>query len=167
MSSVLAHQIVFFCFFALVILAAIYDISAFRIPNKVSLGIAALFPLHVLLSPTPVDWPGSLIAASAVFLIGFGLFARGMVGGGDVKLLGATALWAGTKLILPELAVMAVAGGVLAAGTLFLQLARSRRNDGALLVSGPSIAGAAQTKLPYGVAIAAGALYAGVKLLPG
>jgi prepilin peptidase CpaA len=168
------NELLFACFFALVIYAALKDISAYRIPNMVCLGIVALFPAHMLVSPPPADWFGSLAAGGAVFLVGFALFARGLLGAGDVKLLAATALWAGKSLILSELAVMALAGGVMASGVMLVQIVRRYRAVGLIGVLLPQMAvagktenrSAAQPKLPYGVAIGAGALYAGLMLMP-
>ena len=64
-----------------------------------------------------------------------------MLGGGDVKLLAAAALWTGSAALLPFLMATALAGGLLAA--LFLAFARRE---------GKPVA------LPYGVAIAAGGI---------
>jgi len=159
-------QILFFVFFAIVIFAALSDLSRFRIPNAVSLALVLLFPLHVLASPVHVDWVGSLAVAGVVFLAGFALFASGLVGGGDVKLLAATALWAGQALVLPQLAVMAIAGGVLSVVILLLQFARRFLAGGLVGLLVPDL-NAAAPKVPYGLAIAAGAGYAGLKVMAG
>ena len=82
-------------FVALLSLAALIDFRERRIPNWLTGGVAALYPAYVLLSPTPVGWPGGLALAAAVFLFGLVLFARQLIGGGDVKLIAATTLWAG------------------------------------------------------------------------
>lgn len=159
-----ANQFLVVCFFAMIIFAAINDAARFRIPNAVSLGLIILFPLHVLVSPVPIDWLSSLMTAGLVFGAGFILFSRGLMGGGDVKLLTAAALWAGAGLLLPLLVVMGLAGGVLAALAWLLQYARRYRAGGipGLFMHDPA---AAAPKVPYGVAIAAGAGYAGIQLL--
>jgi prepilin peptidase CpaA len=151
----LFNNILFFVFFALILFAALSDASSFRIPNIVSLGLVALFPVHVLISPSEVDWMGGAAVAAGAFVVGFILFARGWVGGGDVKLLSATLLWAGSTLAAPQLLVMGLVGGVLALGALVRSRTRHHPPD------------AAAPKVPYGVAIAAGAGYAGMKLLLG
>ncbi len=164
-------QVVLVGFFGLIIFAAISDISAYRIPNKICIGLVALFPVHVIVSPAPVNWLSALLVAAAVFLVGFVLFARGLVGAGDVKLLSATALWAGRPLIGQELVVMALLGGVLGAALMLVQVGRRYRAVGLVGMlagsGGPSAVAEPAPKLPYGIAIAAGALYAGLQLLPG
>jgi prepilin peptidase CpaA len=160
----LLHQILMFCFFALTIAAALSDLKEFRIPNRISLALLALYPLHVLASPLPVDWLMALAIASLVFAAGLTLFFCGLVGGGDVKFLAATSLWAGGTLTLPLLCVMGLAGGVLALLALGVQNIRRYRSTGIAGVIVPDTAIAAP-KLPYGVAIAAGAFYAGVQML--
>ena len=158
------HQFLMFCFFALTIAAALSDLREFRIPNKISLALLALYPLHVLVSPTPVDWLMALMAASLVFAAGLTLFFCGLVGGGDVKFLAATSLWAGSTLTPKLLLVMALAGGALGLMALAVQNIRRYRATGIVGVIVPDTTVAAP-KLPYGVAIAAGAFYAGIQML--
>jgi prepilin peptidase CpaA len=121
----------------------------------ISIGLLALFPIHVWASPTPVDWISALLVAAAGFAVGFVLFARGLVGGGDVKLLSATMLWAGATLVASQLIIMALVGGALSVAAIAIHYFRRRTAD------------AAAPKVPYGIAIAAGAGYAGMKLLIG
>jgi prepilin peptidase CpaA len=158
------HQILMFCFFALTIAAALNDLKEFRIPNRISLALLALYPLHVLASPLPIDWLMALAVAGLVFAAGLTLFFCGLVGGGDVKFLAAASLWAGAALTIPLLCVMGLAGGVLALVALGVQNIRRYRSTGIAGVIVPDTTIAAP-KLPYGVAIAAGAFYAGVQLL--
>ncbi|MDB5394233.1 MAG: putative pilus assembly protein CpaA [Rhodospirillales bacterium] len=157
-------QFLLLCFFALIAFAALSDIKSFRIPNRVSLALLALYPLHVMFSPVPVGWFMALSVASLVFMSGFTLFLCGMVGGGDVKLLAAVSLWAGSALVLPLLVIMGLTGGALAAGALLVQYARRYHASGIAGVIVPD-ASIAAPKLPYGVAIAAGGVYAGIQLL--
>ena len=81
--------------------------------------------------------------ALAVFALFVGLFAAGWMGGGDVKMIGALALWLPVGALLNMLVLMALAGGVVTA--LMLIDSRLRRGTGAI-------------EVPYGVAIAAAAL---------
>lgn len=115
MSFPLLDQFVLVSFLAIVAWAAMRDATDFTIPDAASLAIAALYPVHLLASPLPINWPGALLTAGAIFVGGFFLFVRGYLGGGDVKLLTATALWAGPQLILPLLLTMGLSGGALAA----------------------------------------------------
>ncbi|WP_366554397.1 A24 family peptidase [Aquibaculum sediminis] len=92
-------------------------------------------------------WPFlgyTLAGALAVFLLGLLAFRYGILGGADVKLLSAAALWLQPAQLLVFLQVTALAGGVLA--LVYLLLARLRGES------------AGSVKLPYAVAIAAGGL---------
>ncbi len=150
-----AHDLVLLLFVALLGAAAASDILRFRIPNRIVLALAALFPLHLLTSPVPADWMGGLAAGLGLFALGAVLFARGALGGGDVKLLAACALWAGPAHLPALLLVTALSGGVLALFALsaarltaiyaFTRLGIDRGRD--MLMDG---------QLPYGLAIAAG-----------
>jgi len=132
-------------FAALLLVGAIADVRARLIPDWVSLGIAGLYPIYVIAAGSP-HWLGALGVALAVFVVGFALFALGLAGGGDVKLLAATALWAGPAMILPLLVVTGLAGGLVALVALaVVALLRGRK---AALGYG----------IPYGVAIAVGGL---------
>jgi prepilin peptidase CpaA len=157
-------QFLLICFFAVIGFAAVSDIKSFRIPNRVSLALLALYPLHVVFSPVPVAWFMALSVASLVFVAGFTLFLFGMVGGGDVKLLAAASLWAGSALVPQLLVIMGLAGGALAVLALLVQYVRRYHASGIVGVILPD-ASIAAPKLPYGVAIAAGGFYAGLHLL--
>jgi prepilin peptidase CpaA len=150
---------------ALLAWAALSDGLRFRIPNAASLGIALLYPAHVLASPLPVDWSGALIVAGILFAVGIVLFAKGMVGGGDVKLLSAAALWAGPHLILPLLIVMGLTGGLLSVIAWLLQYLQRVRTVGWAALTLPQPDGRVFERVPYGVAIVAGGAYAAIHLL--
>jgi prepilin peptidase CpaA len=154
----------------LLIWAAVGDFRRYLIPNWLSLAVLGLFPVYLVFSARPVDWAGGLIASVVLLVIGIGLFALKLAGGGDVKLLAATALWAGTKLVLPLLLVMALAGGVLALAFLVARYSKVRmQQDEAESDGGPATAGSVLTgvRLPYGVAIATGGLYVVAHLASG
>lgn len=150
---------------ALLAWAALSDGLRFRIPNAASLGIALLYPAHVLASPLPVDWPGALIVAGILFAVGLVLFVRGMVGGGDVKLLSAAALWAGPHLILQLLIVMGLTGGLLSMIAWLLQYVQRFRAAGWAALALPQPDGRVFERVPYGVAIVAGGAYTAIHLL--
>ena len=95
---------------------------------------------------------------AAVFAVGVGLFVLKLTGGGDVKLLAATALWAGTERVLGLLLVMALAGGVLA---LVMWLARGGARYAAGGVEDVSLG---RMRLPYGLAIASGGWFVAAHL---
>jgi len=167
MSHVLPDHFLILCFLMLLAWAACSDAIEFTIPNLASVGLALLYPIHVLVSPIPVAWVWASLIATAIFIPSLALFASGSFGGGDVKLLSAAALWAGPKLILPMLLVMGLAGGVLA---LVVWAAHRMRRHRVITYGDVSLTGAAYPspiRLPYGVAIATGAGLAGLRLLSG
>jgi prepilin peptidase CpaA len=143
----------------LLVFTAVSDVRRYLIPNWISIGIALAFVPFAALSPLPIDWLGSLITAAAALAVGFALFSLRVMGGGDVKLIAACALWAGPGLIAPFLLLVSIAGGVLAIGLMIGRAVRSSRRPGA----SPAAADRPATplmrqKIPYGVAIAAGGI---------
>lgn len=157
-------QIVIAAFAGLLILAALHDATRFRIPNWASVSIGVLYPVHCLLSPVSVDWVSALALASVVFAVGLILFARGIVGGGDVKFLTAAVLWAGGAHGATMLIVMALTGG----GMALIMMSPARH----VLVHAYDRFGGdgnpfAANQLPYGIAIAAGGFAVALKLANG
>jgi prepilin peptidase CpaA len=158
------HLLVMALFFGLLAVAVVTDLDALRIPNRLCLALAALYPAHLLASPTPVDWPGALLLAGAIFMGGLVPFAAGWVGGGDVKLMAATALWVGPASFSLFVLVTTVLGGVIAVLMLselrftVAQVAESAGcNEIRDIVLGRAI--------PYGVAIAVGGWVVGGRML--
>lgn len=101
-------------FLGLLGLAVVTDLAAMWIPNRICLCIAGLYPVHVLASGVPIDWLGGLGVAAAVFVAGLIPFVFRLMGGGDVKLMAAVALWAGPGLVIPFVLVTSFLGGVMA-----------------------------------------------------
>ena len=157
--ALLTDRLVCSVFLAMLAWAACSDAATFKIPNAATVGLLLLYPVHVIASPAATGWIAASGIASLVFAVGLILFARGLWGGGDVKLLTAVALWAGPHGIVPVLLVIAMAGGALAllAGTM-LYLHRWR----AAAENAPAVAG---MPLPYGVAIACGGSFTAMQLL--
>ena len=129
----------------LLVVAAVIDVRTFTISNALNVAVALLAPLYWLavgLDP----WPGIAIqlgVALGVFLLFALAFAAGMMGGGDVKLAAALALWFPPLVTLKFLVLMSIAGGVLT--VLVLLVHRFRGREG-------------RPEIPYGVAIAFGGL---------
>lgn len=144
----------------LVIAAALRDATSYTIPNWISLALVAAFPVAALALGLPLTVIGLNFGVGAVALaVGMGMFALGWIGGGDAKLLAAAALWLGWPAALSYLAVTGMAGGALAVGLLGLRSAYVRP----FVPAGPAwFARLAQPgeNVPYGVAIALGALMA-------
>ena len=86
----------------------------------------------------------ALLVAAGTFALLAALFAVGWMGGGDVKLLTALALWIAPPLFLNLVIMMALLGGVLTIGFAGWHLTR-RRSD--------------RLAVPYGVAIALAGLW--------
>jgi prepilin peptidase CpaA len=86
----------------LLLWGAATDLRSRIISNKLNIFIALLAPLwwwaNGLSFYPDIVW--QLVLAFLVFALFAGLFALGMMGGGDVKMLGALALW----LPLPQMA---------------------------------------------------------------
>ena len=133
---------------AALIVAAVSDIRSYEIPDSINAIIGIMYFAYALSAPGRVDFAGACVVALIVFLVGVGLFSAGAFGGGDVKLLAVTTLWAGPTMVLPFLIVTALAGGLLSLTVLMrAQLA------------GRSLHVAAKPNVPYGVAIAIGGIY--------
>lgn len=102
---------------ALMIVAAMTDVASLRIPNWLTGLIAVLFFPMALLTGMPLaEFGWHMLAGFILFFAGYALFAAGLFGGGDAKLMAAAGLWFGTQHTLPFLVLTAVAGGALAVG---------------------------------------------------
>lgn len=144
-------------FAALIMLAAaLSDAKKLIISNRLCLLLAALFPLYVITAPHEMDWLQNVAVAGVVLLIGFAMFALGLLGGGDVKMLAAAALWAGPKLIATLLVYTTLAGGILALVFACAALVRGLMNKTDSFGAVPWH----KTPVPYGLAIACGGVSA-------
>ena len=79
----------------LLLYAAVVDVRTFTISNRLNLAIALLAPVSWLSVGMPL-WPDAAIivaVAAGVFVLLAAAFYAGMMGGGDVKLAAALALW--------------------------------------------------------------------------
>ena len=141
------------------VLAAVRDLTTMTIPNWMSLVLLAAFVPAAL--TTGLEWRDlgiHLGIGLAALAVGMGLFALRVIGGGDAKLMAALALWMGPDAVLIFVLWTAVAGGLFS-----LALILSRARFSAFAPSLPRWAGrllAPGGDIPYGVAIAAGALLA-------
>jgi prepilin peptidase CpaA len=140
--------------------AVVYsDLRTRRIPNELVSAIAALGLMRMFLVGEPGTALYSLAAAAALFAVASLLFWRGLVGGGDVKLAGASVLVVGHHDLPGFLVVMSLSGAVIA---LAMVAAHSRlgawlrpipRSATTLPAEEPSQI-TARLSVPYGVAIA-------------
>ena len=129
----------------LLLVAAVVDVRTFTISNALTLTVALLAPLYWLSIALPL-WPNAAIqlaVGAAVFAVLAAAFYAGMMGGGDVKLAAALALWFSPAVTVKFLVLMSIAGGVVTLAALTVHRARKK---------------AGRPQIPYGVAIAFGGL---------
>jgi len=160
MTPDLIKTVVLGVFAALVIVAALKDLSSFTIPNWISIALALAFAPAALAAHVSLENVGiSFAVAFCVLLLAVGMFALGWIGGGDAKLMAASALWVGLRGLAPFALYTGLAGGALALILVALRSAWLRP----LAAAGPAWAKRLATPgeaAPYGVAIAIGALAA-------
>ena len=148
---------------SILLLAAASDVRSFRIPNIYCVALFALYPVHVLFSPVAVNLTGGVIVLICAAGCGIALYALNNMGGGDVKLIAACALWAGPDLLPEFILVMSITGAFMG---LFLQ--SSHRYSIALALDSRGYSRAKETllsvKLPYGLAIASGGIVVALRL---
>lgn len=99
-----------------------YDLTRYIIPNSLNMAIFMLYlPAIYFLK---LDAVSGLMAAGAVLLVGFGIFALGFMGGGDIKLLVALSLWTGFGEKLAYFLILTcLLGGVLSVVAIVLRAA--------------------------------------------
>ena len=126
--------------------AAFTDLRSRQIGNWLNGAIALGAPLFWWASGLSL-WPevaAQLAVALAAFVVLAGLFALRAMGGGDVKLLTALALWIEPAWFLKLVVLMALLGGVLTIVFAAWHIARRRKD---------------RLAIPYGVAIASAGLW--------
>jgi len=129
----------------ILVVAAVIDVRTFTISNRLNVVVALLAPVFWWSVGLPL-WPDAAI----LFAVAVGVFAllsiaffAGMMGGGDVKLAAAVALWFSPAVTLRFLVFMSIAGGLLTLVVLVIHKVRSKEG---------------RPEVPYGVAIAIGGL---------
>lgn len=128
------------------LVAAFTDLRSRQIGNWLNGGIALAATLFWWASDL-AWWPDialQLGVAFGTFAVLAALFAMGAMGGGDVKLLAALALWIAPLPFLKLVVMMALLGGLLTVLFCALHVARRQRD---------------KLAIPYGVAIAMAGLW--------
>ena len=135
---------------ALFVAAAYGDIKSLRIPNKLAITVAVLgvFRLFAIGDPSAALY--TVGASAIVFIVTFLLFWRGILGGGDVKLLSATVLLIGYRDLFSFLLIMSICGALVSFVVLFIHRCLPLWLGPRLAVLVPR----ARLAVPYGVAIA-------------
>ena len=142
---------------ALMAFAAASDLFTMSISNRVSLALAGGFLALALLSG--MEFSEILLhlgAGATVLAVAFACFAMGWVGGGDAKVVSAAALWFGFGHLMDYLLYASLFGGVLT-----LLLLQFRQWPLPYLFAGQAWLlklHAKETGIPYGIALAIGAL---------
>ena len=144
---------------ALVIAAGLNDLTTMTIPNWISLAlIVAFFPAALVMGLAPGQIAIHLGVGLLALFVGAGMFALNWIGGGDAKLMAASCLWLGLNGSGMFLLWTGVYGGFFCLALIF---ARSQAM-GYAHKGPPWVERLLEPKgdIPYGVAIAAGALMA-------
>ena len=155
--SIEAHHLAIGAFTLIMAAAAFEDFRRLIIPNLFTGALCLLWPVYFAANPSLAGGLAAVGCALAVFIVGALLFARGYVGGGDVKLLSAAALWAGPAGTPSLLLITGVLGGALAL-LLIMPLGAAVIDMARLRIGGTAAAPSGGPAVPYGVAIAAAAL---------
>jgi prepilin peptidase CpaA len=146
----------------LVLVAAANDIMRFEIPNWLCGLIVLMFPIAAMVSPQPTAWLSHLAAAILILSVGLIIFNFKIMGGGDVKLLAALAIWTGLGDLIDLLLATAIAGGLVAAILLAARYAAKRiasAGSDEPFYNGPIRVLQKDAPMPYGVAIAMGTIF--------
>ena len=131
---------------ALLLAAAVCDLRKREIPHTIVIAVAVL-AIPFWWATGLALWPDVAVQvafAAAVFAMFALMFAFGWMGGGDVKLLSALALWMPWQAFVMLLLIMSIAGAVVTLATVVWSRMRN-----------PS----ATPEIPYGVAIAFAGLW--------
>ena len=139
--------------------ASLYDVRSRRIPNALT-GTLALGAAVVHAFGGLQSLGISLAVMAALTAAGTLLYARGGIGGGDVKLAIAASGMLSYPLFVPFLLYSAIGGGLLAIFFLvFRGEARAAFSRAALIAAGnPRSIATKRVTLPYAIAFAVGAL---------
>ncbi|WP_343346743.1 prepilin peptidase [Sphingomicrobium sp. XHP0239] len=142
----------FVLFAILLTIAAGQDGYRQRISNVLVIALlAAGIAVSVLSGVEKALWMNAAILIP-ILMVGSVAFSRGVLGGGDVKLLAATAFWFTPADLLVFLPAVAIAGGLLVVVWLPIRMARTNAGTRSTL---------RERTLPYGIAIALGGIVAG------
>jgi prepilin peptidase CpaA len=144
---------------AALLAAAVSDIRRYLIPNRYPIAIVLAYLVYATGHPLDQGLWGFATGVAA-FLLGAGLFAAGIFGGGDAKLLTATMVWAGPSLAASLLVYTVLAGGALALAWLTpLRRLMPVAPQASLSTEPAGLRSRLHQPTPYGAAIAAGGLY--------
>ena len=141
----------------LLTVVAYCDVRTRRIPNLLAGAIAALGLVRIIVTGDPSAAVYTLAASAAIFAATFLLFWRGLIGGGDVKLMAGAVLLVGYHDLYSFLVVMSVSGALIALAILAaVKLGlRAMPNPPQRTPALEQQEKMARVTVPYGLAIAA------------
>ena len=131
---------------AMLVWIAVQDVRTYTISDRLNVAIALLAPIYWLSTGVPL-WPDAAIrigVAVVLFMLFAGAFYMNAMGGGDVKLAGALALWFTPYETLTMIVIMSIVGGLLT--LVVVAIHKMKRKEG-------------RPQVPYGVAIAMGGMW--------
>ena len=146
-------------FGGLICWAALSDLVRFEIPNAIPIAISLLFlPTALLLGWDLTVMLTHVVAGAGALVLGFLLFMRGYIGGGDAKLLAAISIWTGLDALYAYFLFVAIAGGILA--LLLLGFRWFNLTNLLQRIAWLERLHSEKKHIPYGVAISSGAIIA-------
>lgn len=140
--------------------ASASDAASRRVPNVIALALAVL---GVAAQLTVGGGRAALLAVGAAALVLAVLifpFSRRLLGGGDVKVAVACAVWLGFRGLPMFLLATALAGGLVSIGVSVLALRAPAAASPGSGARAPLRARLRSVRVPYSIAIAAGAVIA-------
>ena len=124
--------------------AAVQDVRTLRISNMFSVAILLVCIVTLVVHAGP-HWWQHLLSFVLILALGMLLFSLGWMGGGDAKLMAASALAFDLMGLLRFLPLVLISGGLIALLAIIARPIRTKRSR-------------AGGVIPYGVAIAVGAV---------
>jgi prepilin peptidase CpaA len=139
------------------LLVLYFDGTRYIIPNWLVCSMLLAYPFAAYTASSPVDWKMAAAGTGAVFVVGYIIFFMKWMGGGDIKLITACALWVGWSSLPDFIFITAIIGGFLSVIIWVIRVAlpyiprKTKQADlPRILQNGAPV--------PYGIAIAAGFL---------
>jgi len=137
--------------------AGAMDLLTMTIPNRISLALIGAFIICGLVAGLSLEQFAMHFACGfAILVVGIAMFAAKLLGGGDAKLMAASAIWIGVDKLMLYFLAISVLGGVLAVA---LILYRRMPVGGYSLPLWAERLHVKGSHMPYGIAIAGAALW--------
>jgi len=105
---------IFLIFSMLVVLY--FDVTRYIIPNWLVGLMLLAYPAAVMMARNPIDWKMAIVGMTVVLVCGYLVFAMKWMGGGDIKLITACALWVGLRNLPDFIFITALIGGAFSLG---------------------------------------------------